>query len=713
VLYRQVILILLLLHATCSTRAQLSLAQTFNTTSSSTKFELVNNSTAQALSFFDCAKVFENALPEHVINSDRELARFQKALIIDGAQTANQLSCLNTLSSFAKAKKAMQNRRFGDAQYLYSQAENVHLTNQQLVEKNFNTAYAVLQQTDNLQDSSVSKRIASLMNGIRNIPGQYSNAGNYYYGMLQYLQGNYTQSLQSLLPLISDKNYESLLYYPIAHSQYALGQITACEKTLQQNMAMPKAARKFEAQSVHLAMQVMYEQEKFDDVIKYGNMVGDVRAILPTQRFEYAYAALQLQDYEVAADAFSSLQADTNNKLAARAYYFAGSANLAKKDSAKALKQFAQIAESPDLSKQEQNTTWQNIAALSYANKDDETAYLYAYKLTENTTPSIKKDAIAMLADLSLRSKNKSVALKELMKFADDEKAAATIQKMAYQLALENFNTKAYENLKGYTTNCNDYGTNKNIGADANYLLLLSAFKQNKWTECIALTSLALPAEKLCDKHWMFIHSYLQLYQLDSVKQYSAVADSFKQCAQCKEGNYQASWVQLNNIFNAEQMQKRAHRSLIDSLKSSITDVLGTAALDSVLSSTLTTNADSAVVLFAKSKVLFAAKKKSEAYAIFKALGTKPDTLNYSFFKGMVAQAKTEKDSIIDMSVFTNMDTTHLAKSKDYYDYKYAATELAIARGQKQCAKEMLESLLIYTVDASKKKLIVKQISKL
>jgi hypothetical protein len=260
---------------------------------------------------------------------------------------------------------------------------------------------------------------------------------------------------------------------------------------------------------------------------------------------------------------------------------------------------------------------------------------------------------------------------------------------------------------------CADYGSNKNITADANYLALLSAFKQKKWQECISLSTIVLPLEKLCDKHWIVIHSYLQLYNLDAVKQYPTVADSFKQCANCKEGNYFSSWQQLNNIFNAEQMLKILHAHLLDSINKSANDLFAVNTIDSVLASKLTTNADSAILLFAKSKTLFTNKKKSEAYAIFKTLGAKSDTVNYSFFKGMVAQAKAEKDSTIDLSVFTNMDTMYLAKSKDYYDYKYAASEFAIARGQKQCAKEMLESLLIYTSDASKKKSIVKQISKL
>jgi hypothetical protein len=354
VLLKQAIIFLVPLLASSGLQAQQSLAQVFNTTASCSNYELVNNPAPQALSLFDCSKIFASALPQQVIMQDRELVRFQNEMHNQGAHTPTQLSCLNTLTLFAQAKKAIFDRQFSQAQYLYSQSENIHLTNEQLVEKNFNTAYAVLQQTENLQDSNVSKHIASLMNGIRNIPGQYSNAGNYYYGMLQYLQGSYKQSLESLLPLLADKNYERLLYYPIAHSQYELGQITACEKTLQQNMAMPKAARKFEVQTVHLAMQVMYEQEKYEELIKFGNMVGDVRAILPNQRFEYAYAALQLQDYEVSADAFSSLQSDTNNAIAARAYYFAATANLEKKDTAQALKQFAQIAESPDLSIKEQ-----------------------------------------------------------------------------------------------------------------------------------------------------------------------------------------------------------------------------------------------------------------------------------------------------------------------------------------------------------------------
>jgi hypothetical protein len=713
VIAKQICIMLLMYGLSVPVVAQISSSQSYVPTSAYHKVVLVNTGAPLALSFSNVDELCVSSLPSTVLSADKELLQFQSRATDAIQKTDYQLQCLNTLGALSNAKIAIKNKQFATAQYWYSQAQNIHLSNQQLVEKNFNSAYALLQQNENLLDSNTSKAISSLMNGIRNIPGQYSNAGNYYYGMLQYVQCNYKACLQSLEPILTDKNYQALLYYPIAHAQYELGQITNCEKTIQQSLNLPKAARRFEAQIVHLAMQVLYEQEKFTDVITYGNMIGDVRAIIPSQRFAYAYSALQTQDLEVAKDAFLSLQSDTNALLATHAYYFAGLTLLAKKDSAGALKQFAAIAESPYLQEKEQTTVWQNIAALSYAKTDDETAYLFAYKLAKHKDEVVQKNAIKMLADLSLRSANKQTALKELLPFANNADAAEVVQKIAYSLAVQNLSDGQFDELDNNIKLCRNYPQDQTLLSEVNYLSLASAYKQKKWHACIDMQSFAVPTNRLCDVYWLVIHSHLNLYQLDSVKKIIAAVDSFQVLKQCKADFYQASWSQLKNIFNAEQLIKTQHSNLLDSIKNGLKTDVTIRLVDSVLHSTLCSNTDSIILLTEKSNQLFISKNKSEAYKLFSTLPPQIHSTNYIYLRAMITEAKAVKDSALDYHFYTEADTPLLVRSKDYFEYKNAVAEYAIWRRDTQCGKELLQQLLLCTTDNQKKKSLTKEIKKL
>jgi hypothetical protein len=604
--------------------------------------------------------------------------------------------------TFLQAQQAMQQDAYERAIYLYTQTDNALLSNDELVLKNYNLAYAYLQVNKQRKAEVYSiKEIVSVMNGIRSIDSKYKSAGNYYYAVLQYLSGNYKEAINGLQGMDSTENYSAVMPFVAAQSYYQIGSVTRAEEIVQQYFSKSQTSARYQAPMVRLAMQLAFEQEQYQKVLDYGARVGDAAAMEATQRYNYAYAAMQLQDDAVAEYAFGTLLREDNDTLVANCYY--NLAHLAYKhhDEDKALKNLQFIGDNTQLSKQQNLVIWENLVRLSLSKRDDATATIYALKLARDNNKDAQNFGIYALCLILPNAADTDQAIATLQDFEDNPTAASTLYSMLISKAQKALSKAQFAESKAaarkamqYTKVPNEIEVLDYFIADVNYRSKdYSALQEQQ--QQLAKTHL-----HYCDITWLHINALLQQYAVsDALKIVNATDFT------CSGQAYASYFLQLKAIEQTMLGRDSLFHVAVDS-------VYGTSAItlcDSLLQSRYCKHADSTKLLFVQCSALKKAKDKVLRQQLFSLLDYSIIAADTSKHIGYYDIAASLKDTGLKNAILIVHDSA-LAVSSLAYTLQQARASYDIAIGNKQAAKQRLMALAACTISAQQKKDITKTI---
>lgn len=357
------------------------------------------------------------------------------------ATTANPAYKQRT--AYALAQYYFQNNQLAEAIPYYEMAGISNLTNAEIANARFELAYAyfTMKQFDKAEP---------LFASIKQLASSYTAAGNYYYGLLAYNQGNYKDALESFEKVKDEKQYKNIVPYYIAEIRYFMGdRKRALDDALKQLKSSDKS---YYDNELHLlAAQVLFEEQRYGDALPYFEHYYDhVERIRKEDLYEMAYSYYRVNEWENAIDKFKPLS-NTRDSLGQTAMYLLGDAYLKTGDKKSARNAFS-IASDMSFSPAQQEAALLLAAKLSYEMGYYDEAVTYINTLLSSYPNSSSRDeAKTILSALLIKTSNYAEAYKTLKEVTNQDAGFwPTWQKVTYgyaMLQIQNGNTTEADNL--------------------------------------------------------------------------------------------------------------------------------------------------------------------------------------------------------------------------------------------------------------------------
>ncbi len=313
-----------------------------------------------------------------------------EAFIVQGASEPKK-----QLMQFHLAHHYFTNNQFDQAARYFEAVSYDQLTNDQLADAKFETAYCYFNQ----KKFDAAK---VLFNEIHQIPThQYYFPSNYYYGFIAYYQKEYAAALQSFLLVQSDPAYGQVVPYYITDLYYSMGDK---ERALQYgHSALSKGVGIYYEKDLKLLLgQLYFEKNDFEKALPliayYAERTHEIsKEVLYELSFCY-YATNQIAK---AIEGFKQLSG-SKDSLGQSSMYLLGSLYLQQQDKVSARNAFQYCATNAS------NQTQQRISRFNYAKLSYELGfqdialqeiqlYVSDYPLADNL-PEAKELLIQLLA---------------------------------------------------------------------------------------------------------------------------------------------------------------------------------------------------------------------------------------------------------------------------------------------------------------------------
>lgn len=332
-------------------------------------------------------------------------------------------------AAFALAQYYFRHNQLVSAIYYYELAGIANLSNAEIADEKFELAYCYF-------NSKQFDKAATLFQAIKELEGKYFLAGNYYYGLLAYNQGNYEDALKSFDRIANDKSYKAIVPYYVAEIYYFTGNKEKALQEAKRLIALPE--KLYYDNELHLlAAQVLFEEKRYNEALPYFehyyNLVDQIRK---EDLYEMAYCYYHQQEWQKAIDKFSQLS-DTRDSLAQTAMYLLGDCYLKTDDSKSARNAFTICAEMP-FNPAQREAAMLLAAKLSYAMGYNSEALTHINTLLADYPASAYKDeANTMLSDLLIKTNQYTAAYNALQDVHEHDAAYWQVrQKVTYGYAM-------------------------------------------------------------------------------------------------------------------------------------------------------------------------------------------------------------------------------------------------------------------------------------
>ncbi len=359
----------------------------------------------------------------------------------------------------------------------YESAGIANLSNAEIADAKFELAYCYF---NNRQFAQAE----TLFNVMKEVPGRYYSAGNYYYGLLAYNRGEYKEALRSFDRINNEPVYRPVVPYYMAEIYYFMGDR---DKALSEALRLIKRPEKlYYDNELHLlAAQTLFEGGRYGDALPYfEHYYQNTENIRKEELYEMGYAYYRVNEWRAAIEKFKPLSA-AQDSLGQTAMYLLGDCYLKTGDKSSARNAFGICASMP------YNSGQREAALLLHAKLSYETGY----------------------SDDAMRS------VRTLLKDFSAGPNASAAQVLQSQLYLETSNYKdAYESvMEAKSATSSDYGA---IRQRAAYGYALQQWQAGKLSEANSLLSDALAYPAAADytaaaQFWKGEVAY-RLHQYDS-----------------------------------------------------------------------------------------------------------------------------------------------------------------------------------------------------
>lgn len=387
--------------------------------------------------------------------------------------------------AYAIAQYHFRQNELADAIPYYEMAGLANLSNAEIVNAKFELAYCYF-------NNRQFDKATTLFSSIKGVDGKYTKAGNYYFGLLAYNQGNYPEALRSFEVIKDDKEYAGIVPYYIAEIHYFTGNK---KQALADAQKLIKRSNKlYYHNELHLlAAQVLFEEQRYGEALPYFEEYYEhTSQIRKEDLYEMGYSYYRVNEWPNAIEKFKLLS-NTKDTLAQTAMYLLGDSYLKTGDKKSARNAFSICAEMPYNAGQREAATFLS-SKLSYElGYQDQALTRVRALLTDYPRTRFRDEARTILSDLLFKTNNYNEAYNILKAVATkDELYWKVYQKVSYGYAIQQLqsnNTYAADSLLSLSLG---HAPDANYEAAANFWKGELAYGTQQYSEAIRYSQLYL-----------------------------------------------------------------------------------------------------------------------------------------------------------------------------------------------------------------------------
>lgn len=355
----------------------------------------------------------------------RDAADSAKAYI---SQTANPVYRQRT--AFDLARYYFYAGNWQEAIAYYELAGIANLSNAEIADAKFEQAYCYF---NNLQFEQADPLFAT----IKEVPGRYNSAGNYYYGLLAYNKSDYENALRSFERIQDLEQYRDIVPYYIAELYYFKGDRAKALQLSRQLIARPEKLY-YHNELYLLIGQCLFEEQQYKEALPffehYYNHADQVRK---EDVYKMGYCYYQTSNWDQAVTSFKELS-NAQDSLGQTAMYLLGDCYLKTNDKKGAKNAFSICSEMPyNQGQQEASLLLAGKLAFEAGYSTEGTEKIRKLMNSFPESPYIN-EAKSLLSEQLLKSDNYGEAYRLLSEIpVKEEQSRSLFQRAAYGKALQ------------------------------------------------------------------------------------------------------------------------------------------------------------------------------------------------------------------------------------------------------------------------------------
>ncbi|GAB4131820.1 MAG: tetratricopeptide repeat protein [Bacteroidia bacterium] len=334
---------------------------------------------------------------------------------------------------------------------------------------------------------------------IKDIDTKYSNAANYYYSHIAYLERNYETALQGFLRLKTDEVFGPVIPYYIAQIYFLQGRYE--EVITYAPPLLDSASTKRAPEIAHLIGTSYYRLTKYKEAIPFLEKYhSGVSYLTPQEHYELGYAYYKSDSALKAAEYFEQALNDSLNAFNQNVWYHLADCYIKAGDKFKARDAFGK-ASSMKFDPVIREDALFNYARLSYElsfSPFNEAIVALNKYLDEYPNTPRRDEAYSLLTNVYLSSKNYKEALQSIEKIKILSVAMQpAYQKIAYNRAVELLNNKDYDGAQKHFDKALVYPVSRELNAMSHYWKAESFYRKAEDSKDTTLYDKAIAEYKL------------------------------------------------------------------------------------------------------------------------------------------------------------------------------------------------------------------------
>jgi TolA-binding protein len=355
-------------------------------------------------------------------------------------------------ATFSLAGYFYQRKSYANALTYYQQVESQRLNPEDQAEYHFKTGYCYF-----LKEDFENARLA--FNRIKDLDTKYTAPALYYYGHINYSQGNYETSLESFLRLKDDVNFGPIVPYYLTQIYYKQGKYDEVIKytpSLMENVTEKRAPEVARITGESYIQLNLYEEA----IPFYEKYFETGTNISREDRYSLAYAYYRTKNYDKAAALFGQISA-SESALSQNALYHLADCQIKLNDKNKARMAFAS-ASKMDFDPAIREDALFNYALLTYEldySPFNEAVQALNDYLDQYPNSKRSEEAASYLVLAYLNAKNYRLALASIEKLHTMSiEIKKAYQKIAFNRGLELFNDQKFGEAVDMLNDADKYG---------------------------------------------------------------------------------------------------------------------------------------------------------------------------------------------------------------------------------------------------------------
>ena len=374
-----------------------------------------------------------------------------------------------------------------------------------------------------LEDYSKAK---SYLAKVKDEPGSDGILASYYYGYLQYQDGNYQSAITEFEKVKADPRFSRVVPAYLARIYLQLGQYAKAEEYAKSELEN-QAAQPEILQTV-LAEALYYQGESAEALSAYAQAKEQGATFTSTELYHYGLVLLARKEYEVAASVLGSItDIKDGDSLSASIAYHQAHAYLMTGNRLRAKNGYAYAyANSNSNSVKEQAAI--NYAKLAYQDNEYRAAIKTLKEIVDRNSPAdLREEASALLGQILASNEDPEEALKVIESVKKRSVSLSnTYQQVAYLTAVKRIEDNQLPAAIPYLQKAEENGNDNSIKAKSYYWQAEHQYKTGNFAQAADLYKKFLFLRESANtayyqQAWYNLgYTYYKLNQLESAVSY-------------------------------------------------------------------------------------------------------------------------------------------------------------------------------------------------